>query len=92
MSVYDIEVYFVNFSKQIRLIGKIRRISAFYDRSNTLGGHSQMKNRISKILLKFMKVYRGSQIRTDDLRVMRVVNPVERMFAVLKKRLFYAVF
>ena len=67
MSVYDIEVYFVNFSKQMRLIGKIRRISAFYDRSNTLGGHSQMKNRISKILLKFMKVYRGSQIRTDDI-------------------------
>lgn len=34
---------FVNFSKQNRLIGEIRRKSAFYDRSNTLGGHSQIK-------------------------------------------------
>ena len=34
---------FVNFSKQNHLIGEIRRNSALYDRSNTLGGHSLSK-------------------------------------------------
>lgn len=35
---------FVNFSEQKALIGEIRRKSAFYDRSNTLGGHSLRQN------------------------------------------------
>ena len=52
---------FVNFSEQKALIGEIRRKSAFYDRSNTLGGHSHFFHCHSQFLPTLLVIARRAE-------------------------------